>query len=74
MRRSRNSCPELSEIPGMDELEQLRRELLHRFQANPPSTWPPELLRAVITVIDLGIKPLSNGGGVEIVGKLRIVQ
>ncbi|WP_373199857.1 DUF6315 family protein [Mycobacterium marinum] len=33
-------------------IDHLRRELLHRLQANPPSTWPPELLRAVTTVID----------------------
>ncbi|GJO53979.1 hypothetical protein NJB1604_44690 [Mycobacterium marinum] len=33
-------------------IDQLRRELLDRLQANPPSTWPPELLRAVATVMD----------------------
>jgi hypothetical protein len=40
---------------GDDELElrRLRRELLSRFDAHPPSSWEPALLGAVIAVIDL---------------------
>lgn len=34
-------------------LNYLQRELLHRFQTHPPSTWGTDLLSAVMAVIDL---------------------
>jgi hypothetical protein len=35
------------------DLVALQRQLLARFDAHPPSSWAPDLLRAVIAVIDL---------------------
>lgn len=52
------------------ELDHLRRELLHRFKAHPPGTWPEPLLRAVIDIVDLGFGAPEPASQV----KLRLVS
>ncbi|MBY0440950.1 MAG: hypothetical protein K2Q25_02245 [Mycobacteriaceae bacterium] len=39
----------------MNNLNDLRRQLLARLDAHPVKQWSPMLLRAIITIIDLDI-------------------
>jgi hypothetical protein len=61
--------------PG--ERNYLRQQLLRRFEAHAPSSWPVDLLAAVIAVIDLrfgeppgctAVKPTPKPG-LHLVGK-----